>query len=332
MSKPDKIKITAENWASLKLDLADKLLKASLTNDKVKKAVEPYETIYHYTSFEGLIGILESQNLYATNINFLNDRKELKHGIGLIQGVLNSFETKKESEKIIEFLRSNLSKISETDRYVTCFSRNGDLLSQWRSYGNNGKGVAIGFCPFHIEESIYDWVDCMNIMYNELEQIEVLEEYIKISLDYFNGYKELLDWEGFDYDYLVADTLIYFLEAIIANFKHPSFREEEEFRIEYRFDGNINKQKKKILYFRNSNNLIVPYIKLISRFKKERKKGINNSKVMKHTENNLKLPIKEIILGPSLDFELNKIGLGKLLLKTGYEHIEIKDSKIPYRI
>lgn len=332
MSQTNKIKLTAENWASLKYNLADKLLKTSLTNDKVKKTVEPYETIYHYTNFDGLIGILESQNLYATNMNFLNDRKELKHGMSLIQGVLNNLEINKENERIIESLIGNLSKIYKTDRYVTCFSRNGDLLSQWRSYGNNGKGVAIGFCPFHIEESIYDFVDCMNIMYNELEQIDVLEEYIKMSLDYFKGYKELFDWEGFDYDYLVADTLIYFLEAIIANFKHPSFSEEEEFRIEYRFDGKINKPKKKTLYFKSSNNLIIPYTKLMSRFKKEQKELIDNSKITKHTGNDMKFPIKEIILGPSLDFELNKIGLGKLLSRTGYKNIEIKHSQIPYRI
>lgn len=28
---------------------------------------------------------------------------------------------------------------------IACFSKNGDKLSQWRSYGQDGYGVAIGF-------------------------------------------------------------------------------------------------------------------------------------------------------------------------------------------
>jgi len=332
MSKPDKIKITARNWASLKYNLADELLRLSLSNDKVKKTVEPYDTIYHYTDLGGLIGILESQNIYSTNINFLNDRKELKHGISLIENVLKTFETNIENKRIIESMASNLNKIYETDRYVTCFSRNGDLLSQWRSYGNDGKGVAIGFCPFHIEESIYEFVDCMNIMYNESEQKDVLEEYMKICIDYFQKQRDLYDWTGFDYDYLVAEALIYFLEAVIANFKHPSFSEEKEFRIEYRVDGNINKSDKKTLHFKNSGSLIVPYLKLVSKFRKREEETIKNPEMAQHTETEMQFPVKEIILGPSLDFELNKISLKKLLSNTGYENVEIKQSEIPYRI
>lgn len=29
--------------------------------------------------------------------------------------------------------------------YTTCFSENGDLLSQWRGYANDAKGISIGF-------------------------------------------------------------------------------------------------------------------------------------------------------------------------------------------
>ena len=29
--------------------------------------------------------------------------------------------------------------------YFCCFSESSDLLSQWRAYGNDGQGVAIGF-------------------------------------------------------------------------------------------------------------------------------------------------------------------------------------------
>ncbi len=36
---------------------------------------------YHYTTAEGLLGILESKSIWHTNANFLNDHKELQVGI-----------------------------------------------------------------------------------------------------------------------------------------------------------------------------------------------------------------------------------------------------------
>jgi hypothetical protein len=38
-----------------------------------------------------------------------------------------------------------IPNIIQRKMFLTCFSENGDLLSQWRAYGNNGDGVAIGF-------------------------------------------------------------------------------------------------------------------------------------------------------------------------------------------
>jgi len=44
-----------------------------------------------------------------------------------------------------------------------------------------------------------------------------------------------------------------------------------------------------------------------------------------------RLPIKEVIIGPSLDFEMNKLAIGDMLKKNGYDDIIIKKSTIPYR-
>lgn len=38
--------------------------------------------------------------------------------------------------------------------FVMCFSgeESGDLLSQWRGYGDNGKGIAIGFNEYALKK------------------------------------------------------------------------------------------------------------------------------------------------------------------------------------
>jgi len=328
MNNQQKIILNDRNWASLKYGLAEFLLKNAFANEKLNHKVKPYETIYHYTDLNGLIAILESQSFYCTNINFLNDRKEFNHGVDLVKENINSITGNKRNKEILKHLKTEIDSILDIDRYVTCFSKNGDLLSQWRSYGNQGKGISIGFAPHEMEESLADEVFGMDIVYNPETQNGIIEEYLKIIPEYFKQNKELFDWGNYNYDFLVAKSTIEFIEGALATFKHPSFIEEEEFRIEYKFDGILNKTKEKEILFRSSDNLIIPYVKLFSKFTEKKHKPDNE----KHTDFGTKLPLKEIILGPSLDYEINKVGIKKLLDKTNYKNIEIKQSAIPYRI
>jgi len=48
--------------------------------DKVL-ATAPPDMLYHYTSSTGLIRIAESKKLWATNILYLNDSRELDHAM-----------------------------------------------------------------------------------------------------------------------------------------------------------------------------------------------------------------------------------------------------------
>jgi len=54
----------------------------------------------------------------------------------------------------LAFILDMLKYYVESSSYITCFSRNGDLLSQWRAYGNDGKGVSIGFYSKLISKAI----------------------------------------------------------------------------------------------------------------------------------------------------------------------------------
>lgn len=52
-------------------------------------------------------------------------------------------ELKKRKIKILTILFFNLFKTK--NKFISCFSKEGDLLSQWRSYADNGRGICIGF-------------------------------------------------------------------------------------------------------------------------------------------------------------------------------------------
>lgn len=108
-----------------------------------QKVQTPY--VYHYTDAAGFKGIIESQEIWATSIYYLNDWTEFYHGRdAFVQGA-NALLKSKEAEGAAREVLLVLSN-SRPQMFVCSFSgaRDGDDLSQWRAYCPKG-GYAIGF-------------------------------------------------------------------------------------------------------------------------------------------------------------------------------------------
>lgn len=320
MKDGEKTKIDGDTWASIRYTLSDRILHQCFTNPKLNYQVATASNLaYHYTTLDKFISILEGQSLYFTNLNYLNDRTEYNHGVDMISDVISKIMPEHPHSDILESIERNIHLIFKSSRYVACFSSNGDLLSQWRAYGNDGQGLAIGFDPMNLENVRNGIISGKYIHYKEEAQKNIIEEIIALSTNYFIGIKAQYDWFDHDYTFLVSKTIIEMLEEFISNFKHPSFEEESEFRLEYTLDGNMNKPERNAIQFRSNGRLIIPYVKLNYGEKEEQK----------YTK---RLPIRKIILGPSLDFNLNKLSIEQLLKSMGYIDIEIVQSAIPYRL
>jgi len=121
------------------------------------KDTEPPDTIFHYTDGAGLLGILAAGSIRLTDIFGLNDPTELLHGVNHARTILaheaqnghpagNLFA--KQFDRIMD---GALDKIATF--FVACFSRNGDELGQWRAYGDNGHGFALGFDRSALEQA-----------------------------------------------------------------------------------------------------------------------------------------------------------------------------------
>ena len=115
--------------------------------------------------------------------------------------------------------------------YVTCFSYQNDLLSQWRGYADDGRGAAIGFDLDVLKEVVTvspeiskpSIVSLHKISYSETEQREVVRESIEEKQDYEI---EVLDkvMNCFEKKFLKL-----FQESVYM--KNPFFREESEIRL-----------------------------------------------------------------------------------------------------
>lgn len=100
--------------------------------------------------------------------------------------------------KINKFLTINdllKEKSKKIKRYICCFSGDGDLLSQWRAYADDGKGISIGFKKSKIKEFLREIeIETIDIEYKEktrkfLKKIEVDlfdVEYIEKKLKNYN--------------------------------------------------------------------------------------------------------------------------------------------------
>ncbi len=110
--------------------------------------------LYHYTSIGTAERIVQSKELWATNIYYLNDGSEFTHGKRLMRELLaraadesaagRDFRTAVEYS-VLEYPHLNI--------FVVSFSEIGDLLSQWRSYCPPNRGVSLGIPPTSLETS-----------------------------------------------------------------------------------------------------------------------------------------------------------------------------------
>lgn len=132
-----------------------KLLDQSIINfDLLESATLSYEenfedkTIFHYTSVNGLEGILSKNELYFTNIRYMNDKDEISVGL---HSVAKACGANQEDEE-------RLKKLIGIDEqiFICCFSLDGDSLPMWNYYtkDSTNKGYNIEFEAKSLVESI----------------------------------------------------------------------------------------------------------------------------------------------------------------------------------
>ena len=220
--------------------------------------------LFHYTSPIGLVGIANSQKLWATNSNYLNDNKELLHSVEIISERIHAvlyghspdFNLSDNEKKFFEFLLFQLRK-NTYQTYVISLTTENDLLSQWRGYCANG-GYSIGFPSQIIANALQkQHFKLSKCIYDDEIKIEVVKT---LLLDYLSKYRGFVDSEkGEDYIYteLLNDFFANFSE-ISPYLKHKSFSEEQEWRLvsDARADFSLE------LKFRNNTKYVIPYLEL----------------------------------------------------------------------
>lgn len=296
---------------------------------------ESSDLIFQYTNMSALIGMVENQCIWATHLYFLNDRNEYKHGISLINEIIETITTQ-ENKYIFQAISKVIEDISTVERYVACFSKKADSLSQWRAYGNNGTGVSIGFVRKKLKTILQGEHSFKSIVYDKEMQKTALKLIIEEATKFFVSKKEEFDWHNNTYYWVVGYSISKVLDFIIANYKDPAFEEEKEYRIECKqFHNRLNAEAKQLkIYHRTNEKLIIPYTKIYTKPLEDPYAGPETDLFFKVEQ----LPIKKIIIGPSSNQDDVINGIKKLLQNNFYTvgsceyDVEIIKSQIPYRL
>lgn len=296
------------------------------------------EVLYHYTTAVGLLGILEpveippgwqsqitsnvgSFSLWATDSGYLNDSGELNYGRShLARQLRRGVASGGEHEALVLGLEAVLSgafpefdplEISDDlygpDRlsvYVTCFCEDGDLLSQWRSYGTD-RGYSIGFKAEALRQMVRvagRWSDADSV--RALKQAELAQVQYGEDLPVLREVANDILARGKD----DREAWQMCLRAL-AQVKAQGFASEHEWRL---FE--LDRHNYTRCEYRVGQLGVTPYTRL-TYF--ERGQGIS--------------PIERVYVSPGPDLGLRMRAAQQILRQRGFRDVDVVPSRISYR-
>ncbi len=315
----------------------------------------PEELLYHYTTIEGLLGIVESGSLRASHIRYLNDQTEFKNAFehDYLDVLIKSLEPQADEDGVAALYNSMLPTMDTFDTFLISFTDDegvsskddgsGDRLSQWRAYSNGCGGLSLGFAGNALVEG---WATCalqkarggswlFRCIYGVNDKQGVVRQ---IGTKRFEDLQRLKN-EGIkqfvnenhrrpdqeELSEIIRPVVIkilatsygdYFLQA--ARFKDEAFSEEREWRIVFHAvrDMVLN------VHRAEPDTRIVKF--------RPGKFGVTpyiDFPLNLKTNN----PLHRIVVGPCPHSDEAVDAVSLLLAANGIEGVEVVPSKIPYR-
>jgi hypothetical protein len=286
--------------------------------------------LYHYTSLDGLIGIINGNSVWASHCKYLNDSTEYIHALNFPISLSNKIYIDDDYLSPFGFsMRKALDEMIHNDVYVSSFSEKSDLLSQWRGYCPPGRGVCIGFkrdvleqfCSennLNLDKCIYSESEQFQEMKNLINQCEAEFPMPTISRKDYDtfGSKDRVDHELNYKDFVMHGDGKIQADAALSNlcnsintlaplFKDDGFHEESEWRI-------ISKNPSSKINFRAGISHLIPYITL---------------SILDYS----KSAIGEVIIGPNASSHNCANSVSMLLEANGFKGVNVMPSRIPFK-
>jgi DUF2971 family protein len=284
-------------------------------------AYEPETIVWHYTTGRGLLGIIESGTIYATQVACLNDSTEIRYALRLYHDALVLLQEKNIADadahrflgKVIETFADDpaLPSHAPSRFFVACFSRLEDDLNQWRVYSETGgeNGYAIGFRARGLAEPNGA---LLRVNYDKAKHKEVADTVAEATLRFYKDglqKQRAATPDQWMTEFLAQwDELIGRLAPLV---KDECFAAEDEFRLVHE----LNVTEMHAIRFQQKETLLSRHLPL-------------SFPVWMQVRYPM-LPIAKVTVGPAKQQHISRISVTALLRQMGYGEIPVEISRRP---
>ena len=282
---------------------------------------------YYYCSLNTFLSIIKNKQIYLSDPLKMNDNLELKWYLDRLNNEQFTVDKVDYQESIFDMVKKRsglnftfeelveiLNSKGQKSVYISCFSREPDILSQWRAYAEDGRGVSIGFNLDMLKKAdnlfVSEVIYTDDVVYGSNESgIEIVADTINIvfSVNKIAGKEEQME------------VFLHELIPELIQYKNPSFIEEQEIRLVYCEDMKFEKILDRNGAFREKWN----YIELEHDFR-----TIGSDNITEFVKLDFCLnAIEEICIGPKCLLSRNDVkNIMNRLLDIDVNIIESKSS------
>jgi hypothetical protein len=302
---------------------------------------QPPDTIFHYTTADGLLGIVKSNRLWASDVLYMNDSTEVEYGRNLIIEVAAAVagETKCElARTLCESIDTVLYPVGLIGGgfYAACFCEEGDLLSQWRGYSGGIGGYSVGLEVRNLrrwgsEKSPDRRFVLRPVEYDPAAQMDLIRAFL---LEIDAALAQLLDSDQAAIEqnvHAIAYATIQrqMLECMLT-MKNPVFKDEREWRLILSRSG-FSREPEATVDYRATRSFIVPYVALDL--------TPMGPEVVEHVPAHAqadaraynRIPLKTVVVGPSTHPEAAAASI-RTMLRDLHMSADVINSKVPIRL
>ena len=273
------------------------------------KSQTPSTALYHYTSARSISEILDSRVLWASSVHCMNDAEEYIYAFTLTRELCARPDIipPHMAAAILQSLDNDYRGVEMLSKFITSFSEDGDLLSQWRAYTGGGPGFSLGFEPEGLL-TIAERNECLLLkcIYGRDDQVAAVQDLLYQIIDHY-----CIDPSSGCLPPRFGNSFVRALKDLAAAFKDPSFIEEREWRLVTPSLPSAGEH----VHFRPGISLLIPYVHV---------------RIADECE---PIPISSAIVGPTVRPELSRLTLLDAFATYGCTAISesVINSKSPYR-
>ncbi len=132
-------------------------------------------TLYHYCSAAAFESIIRNRSIWLSSLASSNDTQE---GVWLgvvLRDICYEFDISDDDvERVLALFRSSADY---WDSLGFCLTAEGDMLSQWRGYADDGCGFAIGFSEEGLKNAALSHNgNLLDVVYDRQQQLDIVRE------------------------------------------------------------------------------------------------------------------------------------------------------------